>query len=183
MKQKTKDYFTNHFATDWSNFDLTGYSLLSKLPTQGEETILDIGCGYNPLKTWFEHRLYGIDPCNDFADEKVSIEDFECDHQFDVILALGSINFGTMEDIYAQTQKAVTLLKPGGRMYWRQNPGIYDHKPEEFKEVDLFSWSFKINITVAEALNMEVVDLRWDNSRIYSEWRKPNVGDGSGNGG
>jgi len=171
MNKDTREYFTKHFTEDWSNFHLTGYSLLSKLPTEGEETILDVGCGFNPLKRWFDHRLHGIDPCNVLADEMVSIEDFKSDDKYDIVLSLGSINFGSKQDIFMQTQKAVSFLKPGGRMYWRQNPGIYDHKPSEFTNVDLFKWTFKINIEIAEALAMEVVDLRWDNARIYSEWQ------------
>ena len=181
MKMKIEEYFSKHWKQDWSQFDLTGYNLLSKLPVQGKETILDVGCGFNPLKQWFDNRLVGIDPYNDCADIKVSIEEFETEERFDIILALGSINFGSMETIFSQTQKMVSLLKPGGKIIWRQNPGIYDHPNKHFKDVDLFGWTFKINIQIAEALNMEVVDLRWDNARIYSEWRQ-NVGHDTTNG-
>jgi len=180
MNMSIEEYFSKHWQQDWSQFDLTGYNILSKLPCNGKETIIDVGCGYNPLKQWFEDRLVGIDPYNDSADVKVSIEDFETDQKFDIALALGSINFGSMQDIFWQTEKMCSLIKEGGKVIWRQNPGIHDHPNDYFKDIDLFNWTFKINITIAEALDMEVVDLRWDNNRIYSEWRKPYVGNVTG---
>ena len=172
MKTVTlQEYFSSIWKQDWSQFDLTGYNILSKLPVNGKETILDVGCGYNPLKQWFEDRLWGIDPYIDQADEVVSIEDYNTTVQYDIALALGSINFGSYEKVFEQTKKMVSLVKPGGRIIWRQNPGVHDHPSQEFKDINLFPWTFRLNIDIAEKLNCEVIDLRWDNNRIYSEWK------------
>jgi hypothetical protein len=163
-------YFSEHWKQDWSQFSLTGYNILSQLPVQGKGTILDVGCGFNPLKRWFEDRLWGIDPYNICADELVSIENY-VGPQYDIALALGSINFGTFTEVFNQTRKMVSHVKPGGKIIWRQNPGVHDHPSPEFQNIKLFPWTFRLNIEIAEELNCEVVDLRWDNNRIYSEWK------------
>lgn len=172
MKAVTlEEYFSTIWKQDWSQFYLTGYSVLAQLPTEGTETILDVGCGFNPLKRWFGDRLWGIDPYNAFADEQVSIEDYKSDWKYDIAIAFGSINFGTFTEVFTQTRKMVSHVKPGGKIIWRQNPGVHDHPNPEFQDIKLFPWSFRLNMEIAEELNCEVVDLRWDNNRIYSEWK------------
>lgn len=172
MNQETlNNYFGKIWKVDYDKFDLTGWDLLSKI---GEnETVLDVGCGYNLFKEWLGDRLYGIDPANTLADEITTIEDFETDKVFDVALCLGSINFGDRDTVFQQTRRTVELIKPGGRIYWRQNPGIGDHPWKEVEEIKFYPWTFRDNIDLSQLLGCEVVDLRWDKgNRIYSEWIK-----------
>ena len=136
------------------------------------ETILDIGCGYNLFKPYFENRLYGIDPANDNADEVVSIENFKSNKKWDVLLCLGSINFGSFDTIDNQIKKLVTFVKDNGRIYWRQNPGVRDHPWKGVSEIEFFPWTFDLNYYFADKYDCKVLECKWDINRIYSVWSK-----------
>ena len=109
------------------------------------------------------------------ADEKVSIEEFEANgKQWDIAFVLGSLNFGTAEDVEPQVEKAVSLVKPGGILYWRQNPGLGDHPWKGVEEIKFFPWTFELNYEWAEKYGCDVLECKWDakSDRIYSEWKK-----------
>ena len=164
------EYFSSVWKGDLSKYKYSGYALLDKIGP--EDTVLDVGCGYHPFKPHI-NAIVGIDPYNDAADYKVSIEDYETEMQFDAIFCLGSINFGNNIVILNQIKKVVSLLKKGGTIYWRQNPGLADHGNEECKSIDFFRWTFKKNMEFAKLHNCEVRMLAWDtDNRIYSEWVK-----------
>jgi SAM-dependent methyltransferase len=165
-------YFKEEWKPNYSHFELSGYALVDLI--RDDETILDVGCGYNLFKPIFQKRLWGIDPANDRADEVVSIEDFDpAGEQWDVIFALGSINFGDEANINNQIRKMLQSLKAGGRIYWRQNPGIGDHPWKGVEEIDFFPWSFDRNQIIAHRHGCEVLELEWDSSnRIYAVWKK-----------
>jgi hypothetical protein len=145
-----------------------------------ESTILDVGCGDNEFKQHFGDRLVGIDPFNKRADIVVSIEDFRPKHQFDIVLALGSINFGDRTVIAQQVAKVVGLCKPGGKIFWRCNPGI-THDHDRAKWIDFFEWSEENIQQFATESNCKVNQIGWDHpnteevrwgNRLYSEWTK-----------
>ena len=170
-----KEYFKNDWKPDWGKYSYSGWELLNKI--SNNETILDIGCGYNLFKEHYGDKLYGIDPANDHADEVISIEKFDADgKQWDVVLCLGSLNFGSAKDVESQVQKAVKLTKVGGRLYWRQNPGIGNLFSR--KDISLFPWTIDLNYTWAQKYECTVIECKWDrpgdNTRIYSEWIKEN---------
>ena len=72
---KLHNYFANEWKPDYNKFIYSGWKLLEKI--KDNETILDVGCGYNLFKPHLGDRLYGIDPANDNADEVVDIENFK----------------------------------------------------------------------------------------------------------
>jgi len=170
-KETVIHYFSNNWKPNYDQFKYSGWALLDKI--KEHETILDVGCGYNLFKPHWGDRLYGIDPAIDKADEIVGIIEFETDQQWDVALALGSLNFGTTEDVEPQVEKTVSLVKPGGRIYWRQNPGIGDHPWKGVEEIEFFPWTIELNHEWAEKYGCEIIECKWDlSNRIYSEWRK-----------
>jgi len=170
-KEKLINYFENSWQPDDTKFTHSGRALLDKI--EPWESILDIGCGYNLFKEHFGTRLLGIDPANDAADVRVSIEEFNPGSlQWDVILCLGSLNFGNEATVFPQVMKAVSLCKPGGRIYWRQNPGVNDHPFIGVEEIVFFPWTIELNYDWANILDCTVVECKWDNTRIYSEWYK-----------
>ena len=168
---KLGSYFEKVWTPNTDQYIYSGWALLNKVSTT--ETVLDVGCGYNPFKPHLGDRLLGIDPYNDAADIKISIEDFQSEKRFDVAFCLGSINFGCEETILTQVEKVVSLVKPGGRIYWRQNPGKQDHGNEECKNINFFKWTFEKNLSYAKSYRCEVQLIAWDKGRrIYSEWTK-----------
>jgi len=164
------NYFEHVWQPNTDKYKYSGWQLLRIDPTK---KILDVGCGYNPFKEFFKDNLLGIDPYNDAADIRISIEDFETEELFDVAFCLGSINFGNEDVILKQIEKVVSLIKPGGMIYWRQNPGLQDHNNEECKSIDFFDWSFEKNLDYAKRFGCHVHMLVWDtDNRIYSEWKR-----------
>ena len=163
----------NYFSTIWEpNFDkyeYSGWELLNKITH--DEHVLDVGCGYNFFKPYLSY-LVGVDPANKKADHMCSIEDFETDVKFDVALCLGSINFGSYQTVYNQIDKIVSLLKPKSRIYWRCNPGNYDHDNDQCKELEFFPWSYEYHEHFATnfGYNVYKICLEPYNERIYAEW-------------
>ena len=94
-------YFRNNWKPNYDKFKYSGWKLLDKIDKDAH--ILDIGCGYNLLKPHFPN-LYGIDPHNSNADKEITFEEYTPHKNYDVYLALGSLNFGT-ENIYMILQK------------------------------------------------------------------------------
>ena len=139
------------------------------------DKILDIGCGYNLFKERLGDRLYGIDPAIAEADEIVSWEDYVPKQEFNVYLALGSLNFGTEEEVEAQIKKLADVCKKGDRIYWRQNPGTGDHPWKGVEQVRFYPWSIEKNYEWADKYGFWVRECREDTgNRIYAEWFKGN---------
>ena len=168
-----KEYFSNHWKPDWNKFTHSGWQLVDKINALKPESVLDIGCGFNDLKAKIP-GLYGIDPYNDKADEQVSIENFNCGtKEWDVVLALGSINFGTEFKIRRQFKKAVSHLKTGGHFFGRFNPASNLNVKDESTingqamGVDFFPWSegYLKDLCYEYALNP--VQIERDNKRIF----------------
>lgn len=160
----------------------TGKALKERLLKMNPNRVLDVGCGDNEWKKVLGGSLWGIDPYNDQADEKVGIMEFgKVDiGNFDVVLALGSINFGDDRTIFAQVEKVVACAKTGGKIFWRFNPGI-THDNDHARWIDFYPWTeAKIN-EFAERLGCTVNEIAWDQTneetirwgnRYYSEWTK-----------
>jgi hypothetical protein len=159
----------------------SGKRLEDRLKAMPNASILDVGCGDNAWKEILGDRVHGIDPFNSKADTMKSILDFKTDNQWQVVLALGSINFGDEKTIFEQVKRVTELVAPGGLIIWRFNPGI-THDNTHAKWIDFFDWShekveemckelkrFEIDILDWEHENEE--NIRWGN-RIYSEWRR-----------
>ena len=172
MDSKTvNEYFGNSWKPNYDHFKYSGWALLEKV--QPGETVIDIGCGFNLFKPHLKQALYGIDPANDEADEKVGIMEFKTNKQWDVAFILGSLNFGTAEDVEPQVKKAVSLVKPGGRLFWRQNPGIGDHPWKGVEAIQFFPWTIELNTEWAHKYGCSITECKWDTSnRIYAEWKK-----------
>ncbi len=92
-----ESYFDGNNPWGWKDTSLdlykwSGYRLVDEINSQKPRSVLDVGCGYNRFKGKI-NNLIGIDPYNDLADIKVSLEDYKAG-PVDIGLWLGSINFG-----------------------------------------------------------------------------------------
>jgi hypothetical protein len=140
MNKKLAKYFGGVWKEDMS-FTHSGESLIKTVNDLQPSKVLDVGCGYNFFKNKI-HNLIGIDPYNSNADIMIRIEDYNSNEKYDVILALGSINFGSKLNINNQLYKLDKLLAPGGRIFFRVNPGLEHHwAKEESKGIDFFPWN------------------------------------------
>ena len=164
-------YFSKYWDNDMKKWKYSGVSLIEEVNALKPRAVLDVGCGYNEFKGKIQN-LIGIDPYNSKADLCVSALQYKTDQLFDVILCLGSVNFGDKEKIIAEVGRCVNLLADGGTMFFRVNPGIQHNKPEA-KWIEFFAWNVPFIIDIAQMFNLTVLDIRDDkNQRKYFVLRK-----------
>jgi hypothetical protein len=167
-------YLKRFFGEIWQprtgDYDYTGWALADEIQKQNPKSVLDVGCGYHPFKERIQN-LIGIDPYNNCADYMVDILDYKIKpSSHDHIIALGSINFNSKEDIEARFSRCVDLLAPGGRFYLRANPGI-SHKTGPW--VDIFPWTFEVVNEFAEKYNLHLDTFKQDKGdRLYFVYSK-----------
>jgi SAM-dependent methyltransferase len=166
-------YILRFFSEIWKprtgDYEHTGWELAEEINKLNPERVLDVGCGYHPFKGRITN-LVGIDPYNNCADYEVDILEYRVKHQYDVILALGSINFNSRDEIQARFAHCVNLLKQGGRFYLRANPGI-THKTGPY--VEIFPWTFEVVNEFAETYNLNLDTFKKDaNDRLYFVYTK-----------
>lgn len=164
-------YIHRFFAEIWkprtNDYDYTGWLLADEVNQLNPKSVLDVGCGYHPFKGRI-NNIVGIDPYNNCADYMVDILDYVGVH--DVIIALGSINFNSRDEIEARFKKCVDTLETDGKFYLRANPGI-THKTGPY--VDIFPWSFAIVKEFADKYNLKLETFKQDaNNRLYFVYTK-----------
>ena len=163
-------YFGEVWQPETKKFKYSGLKVIEEVNTLKPRNVLDIGCGYNEFKGKIPN-LIGIDPYNTNADYEVGIIDYKTGIKFDVIIALGSINFGSTDKVFAELEKAVSLCAPGAVMFFRVNPGHQHDKPEA-KWITFYPWNSNFIMNCADYFNVDVLDLRNDsNNRMYFVWR------------
>ena len=164
-------YFSKYWDNDMKKWKYSGLALVDEVNNLRPRAVLDVGCGYNEFKGKI-NNLIGIDPYNDRADLQVSTMNYKTNQKFDVILCLGSVNFGSRDKIIAEVGRCVNLLADSGTMFFRVNPGIQHDRPEA-RWIEFFSWNVPFIIELAEMFNLQVLDIRDDtNSRKYFVYKK-----------
>lgn len=166
-------YINRFFGEIWKprtgDYDYTGWQLAEEVNKLNPKSVLDVGCGYHPFKGRIQN-VVGIDPYNNCADYMVDILDYKVKPgSHDVIMALGSINFNSRDEIEQRFSRCVELLQVGGRFYLRANPGI-SHKTGPY--VDIFPWSFEIVNEFAEKYNLKLLEFKKDMDRLYFVYEK-----------
>ena len=164
-------YFSKYWQNDMKKWKHSGLQLIDEVNNLKPRAVLDVGCGYNELKGKI-NNLIGIDPYNDNADIKVGTLQYRTDQLFDVIMCLGSVNFGSRDKIIAEVSRCVSLLAEGGTMFFRVNPGVQHDKPEA-DWIEFYAWNVPFIIELSEMFNLKVLDIRDDtNQRKYFVYRK-----------
>ena len=164
-------YFSKYWQNDMKKWKYSGLALIDEVNSLKPRAVLDVGCGYNEFKGKIDN-LIGIDPYNDLADFKTGTLDYKTDEKFDVILCLGSVNFGNRDKIIAEMEKCVELLADGGTMFFRVNPGVQHDKPEA-KWIEFYAWNVPFIIELSNMFNLDILDIRDDtNQRKYFILRK-----------
>jgi SAM-dependent methyltransferase len=166
----THRFFSEMWKPRTNDYDYTGWQLVDEINKQNPKAVLDVGCGYHPFKGRIPN-LVGIDPYNNCADYEVDILDYRVNPEsYDHIIALGSINFNSRDEIEERFAHCVTLLAKGGKFYLRANPGEA-HKTGPY--VDVFPWSFEIAAELADKYNLKLETFKKDaNNRLYFVYSK-----------
>jgi|TARA_B100001778_G_scaffold30049_1_gene21779 SAM-dependent methyltransferase len=164
-------YFSKYWQNDMKKWKYSGLTLINEVNNLKPRAVLDVGCGYNEFKGRI-NNIIGIDPYNDKADLRVGTLDYITDQKFDVILCLGSVNFGNRDKIIAEVSRCVKLLADNGTMFFRVNPGLSHDKPEA-DWIEFYAWNVPFIIELSEKFNLKILDIRDDtNSRKYFVYKK-----------
>jgi hypothetical protein len=164
-------YFSEVWQPEMKKFKYSGLSLIDEVNNLKPRSVLDIGCGYNEFKGKI-NNLTGLDPFNHRADICCKIADYRTTELYDVVLALGSINFGSTDKIFTELERAVELTAPGGKLFFRVNPGV-QHTPPESRWISFYSWNSNFIINCADYFGVDVLDIKNDNNnRMYFVWSK-----------
>lgn len=165
----TMRFFGEIWRPKTDEYTHTGWQLAEEINKLDPKNVLDVGCGYNQFKGRI-NNLVGIDPYNNSADYQVDIRDYKVKPEsHDVIIALGSINFNSKDEIEERFAACVRLLAPKGRMYFRANPGLL-HKTGPY--VDIFPWSFEVVNEFAERYRLKLLEFKKDVDRLYFVYEK-----------
>ena len=161
-------YLNWFFGEIWKprteKYHWTGYRVAEEICRMNPKRVLDVGCGYNPFKGRIPN-LVGIDPYNNCADFMVDILDYHVEPaSFDHVIALGSINFNSREDIELRFSATINLLAPGGHLWMRCNPG-HSHKNGPW--VEIFPWSFDVAYELAKQFDLTLETLKQDQDRLF----------------
>ena len=165
----THRFFSEIWKPRTGDYDYTGWLLAERIAEQNPKNVLDVGCGYHPFKGRIPN-LVGIDPYNNCADFEVDILEYRVNTKYDHIIALGSINFNSQDEIEERFAHCVNLLETGGYFYLRANPGI-PHKTGPY--VDIFPWTFEIVNDFAEKYGLKLLEFKRDgNERLFFAYQK-----------
>lgn len=165
------NYFRNHWQGEMSKYKYSGPALIDEINSLKPRKVLDIGCGYHEFKGKIDN-IVGIDPYNDAADLQVKLLDHYPEEKYDAMMALGSINFGSTDKIFAELEHAVKLCNTGAVMFFRANPGL-PHDRNESSWIHFYPWDSTFVVNCASQLNVDILDLRTDShkNRMYFVWR------------
>jgi hypothetical protein len=169
-----ENYFSKVWQPHTKKYKYSGLSIVDEVNGLNPLNVLDLGCGYNEFKGKIKN-LVGVDPYNKKADITSNILDHVGEKPYDVVICLGSINFGSVDKIYNELEHAVKITKPSGLLYFRANPGR-QHEAMEAKWIEFFNWNSEFIINSAGQLNCSIVELRQEmgerGSRYYFVLKK-----------
>jgi len=125
------------WSPEWT-YEYSHYAILDKI-NPDTDSVVDVGCGTNMFHGKIKHLVaFDPTPCSDdsIAPYIIStLENFETTEKFDVALCLGSIQFGTDDDMIRQIEKINGMLKPSCKVFWRFR--LEDDSPEKY----LYNWT------------------------------------------
>lgn len=161
IKQVRNHFNSANYSRDrWKTHSESSYSLIPWLQEQEADLILDIGCGTNPYK---EHvnNLIGMDAANypeadlNMAAEEVKDAGIFQDNCADVVMALGSINFGDWDNVLNQLEICIDWCKPGGYIVCRAR--LNDHTELNLKKGFVqYGWKVEDIYTATEIFSDKV---------------------------
>lgn len=136
--EESKEFFLSRIV---EKYPPNGRKMIAEINLLNPELVIDLGCGLNQYKGKIKN-LVGVDLLDYRADIVSDITDLSqhfSSNVADVVLALGSINFGDDELIKKQLAEVKRLLKPQGLAYFRAN--LNDHDPEHKGKLHYYGWS------------------------------------------
>lgn len=154
-------YYNRFWKEDTWSYHRSGKNLALEVNQLNGSSVLDVGCGNNLLKDGI-HYLHGIDAFNQKADQVTTLAQFQTENpnvQYDVVLALDSINTGDRAEILYNFGLIDKLTRPGGHQFWRVNPTRPKSDFPLLELIDFFEWNEKFIKELADLNGYEVKEL------------------------
>ena len=163
-------YFTKVWQPQIKKYKYSGLDIIDEINALNPKLVLDIGCGYNEFRGKIRN-LIGVDAYNERADVRQDTLSYVPDTLADIAICFGSINFGDTQKIMHELQSVVSMLREGGRIYFRVNPGL-PHPAPESKWIQFYNWSPEFALRAADALQVTCSDMHIDSDRLYFVYHK-----------
>jgi SAM-dependent methyltransferase len=154
-------------------YKYTGVNLINEINELDPDLVIDAGCGHNRFKGHIKNLIGFDSEPFPFADIHMPIEEIKFrEESADVVLALGSIQFGNREFVESQLKKIVSWVKPGGFIVMRTFPNISQLKNSySWTEDDIRDFSEKFNLKVIKGVYFENIPIS-GNVRMAWWWQK-----------
>jgi hypothetical protein len=158
-------FHPDRWRSSMERFPVSGFALAEKVNALSPRFVVDAGCGYHEFRGLIRNVI-GIDLVNPAADLVCRIEEAPIkDGAIDVVLALGSVNFGDEEDVAADLSTVAGWLRAGGMVFIRANPG----EPLPDPSIVVFPWNReriiqlgnRVGLTVASPIVEERIEAAW----------------------
>ena len=163
-------YFAKVWQPKTKKYKYSGLGIIDEINSLKPASVVDLGCGYNEFRGKI-NNLTGVDPYNDRSDIKCSITDYVPEEKHDVAICLGSINFGGPDKIvYELSHVVANVIKPGGLIFFRVNPGKM-HEAPEAEWIDFFEWTPEFIVNTARVLGCIPIICKKDDERLYFVWK------------
>lgn len=155
------------WSSSLDRFPLSGFALVDAVAALRPRFVVDAGCGYNEFKGRIPNLL-GIDLVNPAADLVCDMCEAPIkDGTIDVVLALGSVNFGDAAQIERTLTVLVRWLTPNGVLVMRGNPG----EPLD-PRIRVFPWSKAAIELFAGRLGLSVLDISEERCEMHDGRRR-----------
>jgi hypothetical protein len=174
-KKFNPDKWDGHLA--FQHYTHSGMNLIKEVNALDPDLVIDVGCGHNRFKGHIKN-LIGFDPqpfpMIDLQSDILSIN-FRPESA-DVLLVLGSIQFGSREFVKQNLDKITTWLKPGGYIVMR-TLHRFNIKDIPYSDIhylwtdeDIKEFGRDNNLTMVKG---PFVDQAPKSSRLVWWWQKP----------
>lgn len=154
LTQNVRSFFADGWRSSIKSYRFSGTNLIEEINRQNPKRVLDLGCGENYFKNKIQN-LVGLDIVNPNADIVCDFLDFDPGMAyFDIILALGSINFGSSDNVLEMLCHAKQLLSNKGKLYMRVNPGLrWPQRPD----LVIYPWNHENIFTNGKIAGLSVL--------------------------
>lgn len=168
----------------WKHYKYTGANLIDEVNALDPDLVIDVGCGHNRYKGHIKN-LIGFDrEPFPFADIISDIDDVNFRKESaDVVLVLGSIQFGNIDLVKKHMAKVTSWVKPGGFIVMRTMRHVdflYPHKASHYiwTEEDIYQVGKELGLDVAQGPFIESItsnEEMIEQSRTAWWYKKPGI--------
>lgn len=166
QREKLRYYFApERWESSMERFTVTGFELVERVRSLRPRFVIDAGCGFHPFREHISNCI-GIDFVNPSADLICDFAEAPIrDASIDVVLALGSVNFGDEENIVADLTVLARWLRRGGKLFMRGNPG----QPVADETITIFPWQPTNIGEIGRSVGLTLAS-RIDEERLVTPW-------------